>query len=116
MKLLTFKFFIISFLVLTISISYSADKQEIGNVIIYENNIEKLLENSASKFINHKRGVENIEGELKVSSIYVWFKSDFGNNVIEHQKKYANGSLKKELENNKNGISSHSYDWRINAP
>ena len=57
--------------------------------------------------------------ELKVSSIYIWFKNDFGENdhdVIEHFKKYANDTLKRELENNKNGISSHSYDWRINAP
>jgi len=82
-------------------------------------NIEKLLENSASTFINHKRGVESAKGELKVSSIYIWFKNDFGKNdrdVIEHFKKYANDNLKRDLENNTNGISSHSYDWRINAP
>ena len=52
MKLLTFKFFIISFLVLTISISYSADKQEIGNVIIYENTINHY--NVVFKDINNE--------------------------------------------------------------
>ena len=52
MKLLTFKFFIISFLVLTISFSYSADKQEIGNVIIYENTINHY--NVVFKDINNE--------------------------------------------------------------
>ena len=52
MKLLTFKFFIISFLVLTISFSYSADKQEIGNVIIYENTVKHY--NVVFKNINNE--------------------------------------------------------------
>jgi len=52
MKLLTFKFFIISFLLLTISFSYSDNKQEIGNVIIYENTIKHY--NVVFKDINNQ--------------------------------------------------------------
>ena len=52
MKLLTFKFFIISFLILTISFSYSIEKPEIGNVTIYENTVKHY--NVVFKNINNE--------------------------------------------------------------
>lgn len=50
-------------------------------------NSEKLLNSAAQSYVNHPRGVKIIEGELIVSSIYHWFKSDFGGtdkSVIRH--------------------------------
>jgi len=52
MKLLTFKFYIISFLILTISFSYSIEKPEIGNVIIYKNTVKHY--NVVFKNINNE--------------------------------------------------------------
>ena len=41
-------------------------------------NTETLLESAARSFINHPRGVAFEEERLRVSSIYVWYKEDFG--------------------------------------
>jgi len=80
-------------------------------------NMKELLEDSAIKFINHKRAVENKKGELHVSSIYIWFKSDFGKSdgdLMNHLIKYSKGSLKIFLNNYNSGIFGHSYNWRLN--
>ena len=52
MKFLTLKFFIICLLLLTMSFSYSVEKLEIGNVIIYENTVKH--ENVVFKNINNE--------------------------------------------------------------
>jgi Protein of unknown function, DUF547 len=75
--------------------------------------LEAMLETGAKAFINSPRGVL-IEGDrIKASSIYDWFKADFGGNeasVIAHLNKYATAELKARI--NKIGtISSYDYDW-----
>ncbi|MDP4856211.1 MAG: hypothetical protein NWR42_02280, partial [Desulfobacterales bacterium] len=58
--------------------------------------------------------IEN--GKLTVSSIYVWFASDFGGTdagVIAHLKKYARPELRARLEKI-DRISGNQYDWTLN--
>lgn len=79
-------------------------------------NMERLLEDGARAFINHPRGVKANNGKLVVSSIYVWFKSDFGGNdqsVIEHLRRYADADLVKALAGISK-IASDQYDWSVN--
>jgi hypothetical protein len=80
-------------------------------------NTESLLERGAREYINHPRGVAISNGRLRVSSIYIWFNEDFGGNaegLMEHWRKYAEGSLAKGLENYSGGLD-HDYDWRLNG-
>ena len=77
--------------------------------------LEAMLEAGAKAFINSPRGVA-IEGDkIKASSIYDWFKADFGGSeatVIAHLNKYASPELKEKI--NKIGkIASYDYDWTL---
>lgn len=81
-------------------------------------NTEQLLEQGAKQYINHPRGVHFENGELTVSSIYHWYKDDFGGNdksLISELKKYAKPALAKQLRNY-NGDIDHDYDWALNQP
>jgi hypothetical protein len=83
-------------------------------------NTEERLEQAARAFVNHPRGAR-IEDErrLRVSSIYVWFRDDFGDGgdaaVIAHLARYATPELKARLGPIER-IAGHDYDWMINAP
>jgi hypothetical protein len=51
-----------------------------------------------------------------VSSIYNWFKADFGGNeegVLKHLRTYAAPDLRTKLEAVKS-ISGDAYDWSLN--
>lgn len=79
-------------------------------------NMEQQLEQAASDFINHPRGVSVNNDELTVSSIYNWFKEDFGSSdtqIIEHLKQYAKAPLKQQLAAIQK-ISDDQYDWQLN--
>jgi len=79
-------------------------------------NTDTLLTQGAVDYINHPRGVTIKNNELTVSSIYKWFKEDFGHNdkdVIQHLRLYAKPSLKEKLINI-NKIDDDKYDWRLN--
>ena len=85
-------------------------------------NMEKLLEKSSFYFVNHPHGLSFKKDELYVSSIYVWFRSDFSKEglkgdkgVINHLKKYAKGALKKSLEKYQEDIKGHFYNWKLNG-
>jgi len=81
--------------------------------------LEADLEAGAKAYVNHPRGVRvNADGSLTVSSIYSWFKEDFGGNddgVIAHLRKYAGAELAEKLKGSPR-ISGHDYDWSLNAP
>lgn len=76
------------------------------------------LDAAARDFVNHKRGVEITAGKgLRVSSIYKWFREDFGTDdaaVIAHFKKYAAPDLAKRLDK-VTRIDADQYDWAINS-
>ena len=75
------------------------------------------LDAAASDFVNHPRGVSvRSRGGLKVSTIYKWFKEDFGGNeadVIEHLLEHANDETRAAIEANRD-IRGYDYDWDLN--
>jgi len=74
------------------------------------------LDGAARAYVNHPRGAAVTNGNLAVSSIYSWFKQDFGGTdegVIRHLRAYAAPPLAAELKS-VTAINSHSYDWRLN--
>ncbi len=80
-------------------------------------NFQKLAEAGARAYVNSPRGARVEQGRLLVSSIYVWFKSDFGGSdagVIQHLRQYAKPTLAKPLEDLKK-ISGDHYDWALNG-
>jgi peptidyl-tRNA hydrolase len=79
-------------------------------------NLEELLDRGAREYVNHPRGAHIEGGRLTVSSIYVWFGSDFGGNdaaVIAHLVKYAEPALAKRLRG-VTRIADDAYDWTLN--
>ena len=78
--------------------------------------IDRQLDRAAIDFINHPRGVSVQGDRLTVSSIYKWFKEDFGGNdqgVIAHLKGFASPSLAMKLER-RTSIDDDAYDWSLN--
>ncbi|WP_411818577.1 DUF547 domain-containing protein [Hyphococcus sp. DH-69] len=76
------------------------------------------LDRAARDYINHPRGVNfESDGALKLSSIYNWFKEDFGTSgeaVIEHISTYADQDLASRLES-ATKIDHYDYDWTLNG-
>ena len=80
--------------------------------------LEAMLNDGARAYINHPRGVWFDEGRLQVSSIYRWYKEDFGDSdegVIAHLKRYAAPDLKARLDG-VDHIAGTDYDWTLNEP
>ena len=73
-------------------------------------------EAGARAYINSPRGARVENGTLEVSSIYQWFKADFGGSdagVVAHLKRYAEPALAARLETITR-IDRDSYDWTLN--
>lgn len=80
--------------------------------------MEYLLDNAAREYINHPRGVDLKAGMLWVSSIYSWYRTDFGSSdqaLLSHLLKYASPTLTKKLADYEGRIKDH-YDWTLNQP
>lgn len=82
-------------------------------------NTEQLLQQGAHAYINHPRGVRVKGKKLLISSIYKWYRKDFGDSkraLIEHLKAYAEPELKRQLNefDLRRGDINHNYDWRLN--
>lgn len=78
--------------------------------------LDRQLDEAARAFVNHPRGVQVAAGAVVVSSIYDWFKADFGGTqarVLRHLLKYAKPELAEKLKSI-GAISGHVYDWRLN--
>ena len=79
-------------------------------------NTEQLLNEGAESYINNPSGVQVVNGQLEVSSIYKWFQADFGGSeqqVIEHLLLYAQGNLAHTLRTYKGKIR-FDYNWNLN--
>ena len=79
-------------------------------------NTEALLERGAREYVNHRRGVLISYDRLIVSSIYHWYKEDFGGTdagVIAHLERFAAPQLAAELRRIAAIYDDH-YDWRLN--
>jgi hypothetical protein len=79
-------------------------------------NANALLEKGARQYVNHPRGARVTDGELIVSSIYVWYQADFGGSdegVIRHLQQYGRPKLKTGLAT-VDEIADDQYDWSLN--
>jgi hypothetical protein len=77
---------------------------------------EQMLDQAARGFVNHPKGARVVDGKLHVSSIYDWYKEDFGSSdtsIIAHVKGYADESLARNLEG-VSAIQEYDYDWSLN--
>ena len=80
-------------------------------------NLAGMLDQAARAYVNHPRGASVENGRLVVSSIYDWYKSDFGGTdagVIAHLRQYAGGPLAAAL-GSVSAISDDRYDWSLNG-
>ena len=78
--------------------------------------LQNQLDTNARAFVNHPRGIAFEGDAVTASSIYQWFKVDFGGTdegVLDHVRKYANEDLKAKLEG-KTSIAGFGYDWALN--
>lgn len=78
--------------------------------------IDAQLDAAARDFVNSGRAVQFEGMDLVVSSIYDWFKEDFGSTdheLIEHLMTYAEPNLDMTLEKFST-IDDDRYDWTLN--
>ena len=78
--------------------------------------LERLRVQAARDYINSPRGVIITSKGLKVSSIFKWFKEDFGGNeqnILKHIREHANPELVAAIDNGAR-ITDYGYDWSLN--
>ena len=78
--------------------------------------LEADMEQAASDYINHPRGFRVENGKVTASSIFNWYKVDFGDTnegVLAHARKYAKGDLKTALDA-ATTINKFDYNWNLN--
>jgi hypothetical protein len=80
--------------------------------------LEADLDAAARAYINHPRAVSvGADGGVRVSSIYRWFREDFGGldaGVIAHLQRYAAPELAQRLRG-ATRIAGYDYDWALNG-
>ncbi|MGH7004955.1 MAG: DUF547 domain-containing protein, partial [Alphaproteobacteria bacterium] len=77
---------------------------------------EAMLDAAARAYVNHPRGVSARGGRVVASSIYRWFREDFGGDeksVLAHLRRYAAAPLAATLAG-ASEIDGYDYDWRLN--
>lgn len=78
--------------------------------------LDAQLDAAARRFVAHPRGVRMGPRGLVLSSIFDWFKEDFGGNdaaLRAHLLQFAQGETRAALERGV-AIASYSYDWALN--
>ena len=78
--------------------------------------LEPMLEAAARAYVNHPRGFGGKRGRVVASSIYDWYRADWGSveAVLDHARKYAEGPTAKLLEG-ADSIAAYDYNWNLNA-
>jgi Protein of unknown function, DUF547 len=77
--------------------------------------LDGMLADAAVAFINSPRGFLVEGDQITASSIYDWFRADFGGTdaaVFMHARKYANPTVAAKLERI-GKIGTHTYDWTL---
>jgi hypothetical protein len=78
--------------------------------------MDTMLEQAAAAYANHPRGATFEDNRLYVSSIYSWFRDDFGEDnaaVIAHLQRHADPPLRDALSADTR-IAGYRYDWSLN--
>lgn len=79
-------------------------------------NADRLLDAAARAYVNHPRGVRRTGGGVRLSSIYDWFRDDFGKDktaLFGHLTAFAEPALKEFLSTGP-AIDGYDYDWSLN--
>ena len=78
-------------------------------------NVNNQLDFAAKTYIQHPRGLTIDGNTLRLSSIYKWYKEDFGikQDLLKHLAEYSADSKKESILNWKGSIK-YSYDWNLN--
>jgi hypothetical protein len=80
-------------------------------------NTEKMLDAGAKEFLKSKRAVSLGDGKLKLSSIFDWYRSDFGSTekeVLTFLSEYTSAEVANQL-GNWAGKVEYAYDWNLNG-
>ncbi len=78
--------------------------------------LDAALDEAARAFVNHPRAVRRAGEGLALSSIYDWFKADFGADeagLRAHLLRYATGDARAALESGLR-FARYDYDWSLN--
>jgi hypothetical protein len=79
-------------------------------------NLEGLLQKAAREYVGHPRGARFQDGVLYLSSLYSWFREDFGGSVagvLEHLARYSEEPAVSRLRGFR-GPLKYEYDWSLN--
>ncbi len=79
-------------------------------------NADALLTRAARQYVNTRYGVEIKDGRLVVSSVYKWYREDFGRtdaSLIRHLRQYAEPPLAAALARTQT-VDDDRYDWSNN--
>lgn len=88
----------------------------LGNKVWVGATLDADREQAARDFINSPRGVAIDGKDLEVSSIYNWFKEDFGGSksaTLDHLRKFAGPDLRAALDAGAK-IDGYDYNWDLN--
>lgn len=80
--------------------------------------LEVMLTNGAKDYINHPRGVTVDGDKLTLSTLFKWYREDFGEDskaVVRRLANYARPELAQRMERYQGRIS-YRYDWALNKP
>lgn len=79
--------------------------------------LDETLDSAARAYINHPRGFSvDDRGRTVASSIYNWFKEDFGGDdagIIAHMQNFASPETEETLSSISR-IDRYDYDWNLN--
>jgi len=78
--------------------------------------LDAARKQAAADYINSPRGVKITSKGLVVSSIFKWFKEDFGGskaNILKHIRQHANSELAAAIDGGAT-ITGYDYDWSLN--
>lgn len=79
--------------------------------------LDGVLTAAEIAYVNDPRGVSASNGLITLSSIYNWFREDFGANeaqIIARLQKHADGPAKAALAG-KTSVDEYAYDWSLNG-
>ncbi len=82
--------------------------------------LERQLDEQCRRFVNDAKHVRVVDGKLRVSKLFKWFKEDFtrdGNSVPGFILRYADDALRAQVERLglKPRIEYLEYDWSLNG-
>ena len=79
--------------------------------------LDQQLNHASTAFINNPQRNYLEDNTLYISKIFKWFSEDFHDDVVGFFLKYAQGDLKKQLEERKSKIKVKylDYDWLLNG-